>query len=323
MCILYFRRSSQAKKPSSPPNFRSGTPCRIRSRCRCGKLAERHVHRKVVVAGQRQQLLQLVGVGRRVPRRDGPLAERLVRVGNDQVHVDADHVAKTLALGTRPQRTVETVQPRLGQRILDAAILAGQLRAEAHPPPRPAVDLDEGRGERGEGRGKAWISDFDFGFRDPEPLAPEPSSTNAQHRPRPLVNAVSSESRSRLSAGTAGREPIDDRRRSGDEVARGDGAEDEDCAVMPRSSSAPVRIQIHQPPVDDRPHKAVFAQSGGQLLQSCRPSGNSQRKGDHVPRARGQLRPELSAALCGLSQRTSRPHFRQNTWPILANNSRR
>ena len=26
MCILYFRRSSQAKKPSSPPNFRSGTP---------------------------------------------------------------------------------------------------------------------------------------------------------------------------------------------------------------------------------------------------------------------------------------------------------
>ncbi len=124
-----------------------------------GKLAERHVQGKVEVAGQGDQLFQFVGVRRRVPRGDGPFAQRLGRVGNDQVHVDADDVPETFALRTRPQRAVEAVQPRLGRRILDLAVLAGQLRAESHPLPRSAVDLAEGRGgergrgERGEGRG--------------------------------------------------------------------------------------------------------------------------------------------------------------------------
>ena len=61
----------------------------------------------IVIAGQREQFLQLMLVGRRVPRRNGAVAQRLVRVGHDQIHVDADDVAKAFALGTRPQRTVE------------------------------------------------------------------------------------------------------------------------------------------------------------------------------------------------------------------------
>ena len=121
------------------------------------ELTEGHVGADVVIAGQCQQFLQFVGVGRRVPRRDRPFAQRFVRIGNDQLHVQPDHVAESFALRARPQRTVETVQPRLRRRILDAAILAGQLRAEPDPPPRLAVDAAEsGRGERGERESGEW-----------------------------------------------------------------------------------------------------------------------------------------------------------------------
>ena len=37
----------------------------------------------------------------------------------------------------------------------------------------------------------------------------------------------------------------------------------------------------------------------------------------------GRLDSNSRRRFAGLSRRTSRPHFRQNTWPILANNSRR
>ena len=196
MCILYFRRSSQAKKPSSPPNFRSGTPWTIRSHVPLGKLPKRHVGRNVVIAGQREQFLQFVRVGRRVPRRDGPLAERFARIGNDQLHVEPDDVSESFALGAGAQRTVEAVQPRLGRGILDAAILAGQLRAEPDPPPRLAVDEQRGARESGRGLGTSVPSELPG-----EPVTPPvESSTSAQHRPRPFANAVSSESRSRLSA---------------------------------------------------------------------------------------------------------------------------
>ena len=142
------------EKTLQPAKLPLGHPVQNQLPLPCRKLAERHVQRQVVIACQRHQLLQLVGIGRRVPRCNRPVAKRFARIGNDQIHVDADDVSKTLALGTRSQRTVETVEPRLGQRILDPAILAAQLRAEPHPPPRPTVDLDEGRGERGGGRGR-------------------------------------------------------------------------------------------------------------------------------------------------------------------------
>ena len=81
------------------------------------ELRKRHVDRQIAILGQGQQFLELVRIGRAVPRSDRPLADRLARVGNDQVHVDPDHVAEALALGTSPQRAVEAVQPRLGRRI--------------------------------------------------------------------------------------------------------------------------------------------------------------------------------------------------------------
>ncbi len=104
------------------------------------ELTEGHVGADIVVARQCQQFLQFVGVGRRIPRRDRPFPQRFVRIGNDQLHVQPDHVAEPFALRARPQRTVETVQPWLRRRILDAAVLAGQLRTEPHPPPRLAVN---------------------------------------------------------------------------------------------------------------------------------------------------------------------------------------
>ena len=115
------------------------------------QIAERNVHGDAVVRRQGEQFLQLMGVGRAVPWRDRAAAERLAGVGNDQLHVDADDVAETFAFGAGTHRTVETVEPRLRRRILDAAILASELRAEPEPPPGLAVDLNEGRGKGGEG----------------------------------------------------------------------------------------------------------------------------------------------------------------------------
>ncbi len=85
-----------------------------------GKLPEGHFGRNVVIAGQGEQLLQFVRVCRRIPRRHGPLAERFFRIGNDQLHVQRDHVAEPFAFRARAQRAVETIQPRFRHRIPDA-----------------------------------------------------------------------------------------------------------------------------------------------------------------------------------------------------------
>jgi len=104
------------------------------------QLREGNVDREVVVVGQVEQLLQLMCIGRAVPRRDGTFAECLSGVGNDQLHVQVDHVAEPFALRTGAQRAVEAVQARLGIGEIQLAVDAGEARAEAHPPPRPAID---------------------------------------------------------------------------------------------------------------------------------------------------------------------------------------
>ena len=124
----------------SPPNFRSGTPSRISRRCSSRQLAKRHVDRHAVVARQRQQLFQLVGVGRRVPRRDRPVANRLLRIRHDPLHVDVDHVAEPLARRAGAERVVVVEQLRLDVGVLDAARLAAQPAAEDAALPRAAVD---------------------------------------------------------------------------------------------------------------------------------------------------------------------------------------
>ena len=68
----------------------------------------------LIVAGQRQQLFQLVPIGRRVPRRDGPFANRLVGVGHDQRPDRSRDVAKALARRASAERAIEAQPPRLG-----------------------------------------------------------------------------------------------------------------------------------------------------------------------------------------------------------------
>ena len=85
-------------------------------------------------------------------------------------------------------------------------------------------------------------------------------------------------------------------------------------------AAAPSRSTIS--PGDDRADKAFFPQRGQGRRPDRFPRRRVQGEGDHVPRAGGRAA-SRSAALCGVSQRTSCPHLRQEHVPILANNSRR
>jgi len=143
------------EKPVRPPNFRSGTPCTTTSRCRWVNCEKASVHRHAEVAGQGQQFFQLVRVGRRVPRGNRPPASDLFASGTTRSMSTLITLPKPSHCGQAPKGLVEAVQPRLGRRILDAAVLARQSRAEANPPPRPAVNGKRPPFPPAAGRGEA------------------------------------------------------------------------------------------------------------------------------------------------------------------------
>ena len=53
-------------------------------------------------------------IGRSVPGSDRSFAQRFARIGNDQIHIDIDDVAKAFAFGARAQGAVEAIKARLG-----------------------------------------------------------------------------------------------------------------------------------------------------------------------------------------------------------------
>jgi hypothetical protein len=116
-----------------------GHPVVDQSQVGFAQLLERHVYRQPVVVGQGQQLLQFVGVSGGVPRRDGAVADRLGRIGDDQIHVDIDDVPESFTLRTCAPRTVVVEQPRLGFQVVASTCLAAQSAAEPPAIPRPAV----------------------------------------------------------------------------------------------------------------------------------------------------------------------------------------
>ena len=93
-----------------------------------GEFGERHIDRQLVVVGEREQLFEFVRVRRRIPGRDGAVADRFCRVGNDAIHVGDHDIAETFALGAGAQRPIEIEELRLGFRIVDAAMVAPQAR---------------------------------------------------------------------------------------------------------------------------------------------------------------------------------------------------
>jgi hypothetical protein len=129
-----------------------------------GKFAIGHVHAEVVVASQRQQLLQFMLVGGRIPRRDGTLLEALGSVGHDQLHVRVDDVAEPLALRTGAQRAVEAIEPRLRHWIAQAAVLAAQFGAVCRFQPRRCVyGARDGAGQHRSRAGRLRVDqDLDF-----------------------------------------------------------------------------------------------------------------------------------------------------------------
>ena len=63
--------------------------------------------------------------GLRDPGFNGPFAQRLGGVGNDQIHVDVDHPAKSAASLAGPQRTVEG--KKIGHRVVVGDIAMGAM----------------------------------------------------------------------------------------------------------------------------------------------------------------------------------------------------
>ena len=108
--------------------------------CRLGQILERHIERNVVIVGQGKQFFQFVGVGRRVPGRDRPFAQRFAGSGTTKSMSMSITLPKPFALRTRAQRAVETVEPRLGRRIVAAAVVADHLVAEGESLPGSAVE---------------------------------------------------------------------------------------------------------------------------------------------------------------------------------------
>ena len=76
------------------------------------------------------QLGQLSAVVRLAPRLDGALADRLRRIGDDEIHVELDDVAEAVAGRARAERVVEREQPRLRIFVGDPARAAVEALGE-------------------------------------------------------------------------------------------------------------------------------------------------------------------------------------------------
>jgi len=112
------------------------------------QLVKRHVDGQAIIAGQREQLVQFVRVGRRIPGSDRALAQRLEGVRHHQVHVHFYGVAEAFALRASAQRAVVVEQAGLRYGIIPTAVLATQGGAESHPPPQASIDLTQARPAR-------------------------------------------------------------------------------------------------------------------------------------------------------------------------------
>ena len=84
------------------------------------QLVERRVDREIELRGVLHELLLPFAHRLAPPAGDGVLVNGLALVGDDEVLVDADHLAVTLAPGTGPQRVVEAEQMLRGVFELDA-----------------------------------------------------------------------------------------------------------------------------------------------------------------------------------------------------------
>ena len=94
-------------------------PLVLRIEC-CPGRVERNFHllSKALQLGVERTVLRLG------PGLDSTLSQSLGLVGNDQVEIEVNGVAETLATRARAIRTIEREQPRLGLLVADAAVLA-------------------------------------------------------------------------------------------------------------------------------------------------------------------------------------------------------
>ena len=135
--------------------------------------------------------------------------------------------------------------------------------------------------------------------------------SRAWQRPLPLAKPVSNESRSRSSDDAVGLEPIDD------DVER-------TVAVRPTagdSGSGSVDRFDQAIAGDDAKKPSSLSEAANSSRSTPFGQGDAERRpGIACP---AEARPALGRRSAGESRRTSSPHFRQKTWPILAYNSRR
>ena len=93
----------------------------------------RHIHRHAMLLRRPLQLREVRPILGRVPRIDRALVERLRFVRNDQVEIEVDRIAESLAARAGAKRIVEREQPRLRLAINPMASLALERRREAQP----------------------------------------------------------------------------------------------------------------------------------------------------------------------------------------------
>ena len=99
-----------------------------------------YVDWQVIIVSQRQQLIQLMTVGGRVPGSDGTILEAPRGVGHNKIHVDVNDVAETLTVRAGSQRTVKVEQPRLQLRVLQLALFTSQRAVKPQQLPGPPVN---------------------------------------------------------------------------------------------------------------------------------------------------------------------------------------
>ena len=119
-----------------------------------GEILPWHVEPYRGRAGRTFQLGEIRAVVRLGPRLNGALLDRLGRVGDHQVHIQLDDVAKSMARRARTERVVEREQPRLRR-------LVGQVTGSALEPlrelePFPHVRTLRARIAWGRGPKRPW-----------------------------------------------------------------------------------------------------------------------------------------------------------------------
>src|SRR5205085_9231903 len=111
---------------------------------RFGELRPRGVARDAGLAGVLHQVVLALLPGRRLDRLDGPRAQRLAVVGDDEAEVDADDATEAAAGVARAVGGVEREQRRL--RIGVAAVALGAVQAGGVAPERFFSLSPAGRG---------------------------------------------------------------------------------------------------------------------------------------------------------------------------------